>query len=1022
MRDNKLWIFNAGLSFDGNPKWLFMYIQNNRPDIEAHWLCYTEESMHYIKKLGYKAHMYDSDQAKKIGQKAGVYVVNQRKEKFQDYLDGITVLNLWHGVGCKAIEKNVKTGMLNEGLVKKNIINMTMYRNNELFLVTSPLMERHFAENCRLEDRAILRGAYPNCFSPDKVETYDHDILKGRNLPSDTKIAVYAPTYRESSATNFFPSAICDMDRLIECLEKNNMVLVFKLHPKMQNDFQYLNLKEIYKDSPRLIFWDNKDDMYEIFDKVELAIIDYSSIFYDLLARGVKHFIRYIFDIDNKENVRDFALDYMEHTCGPVCQSFDELIEAISNYKNVDLTSELERISKLFWEYAIENPSIDHIIDSAIDFKPLERELPTLYSFDIFDTLISRSVSQPAGVFYYVSDKMKASGKSFPSYLIDNYFKIRPWAESNAREYYHKSQVYRNSDWREISFDMIFEHMQKIYDLTDEQIALLKEWELEGEYRASTPIKENIEYIKSLTEKGEKVVLISDMYLPSDFIRKMLVKADPVFENIPIFVSSECGHQKTTKKLFLDVYHELEYNYGKWIHHGDNPKADNEFPRKLGIETIQLPEYKILGYEKSLNEFIRTYDGYQVSKILSDFRAINESEIDNFAYRYTSFYFVPYINWVIRHALKRGIECLYFVSRDGYHLKRIADAIIDEKKYPIKTKYIYGSRKSWRIPALIDDIDEEFWSEYGNFSGIDSFSRLIKASSLTEEQFAEMFPELMYLKKEGRIGPDTAKMLREAFRASEKYRSYLLEIAKEKRVIIEKYLKQEINFDEKYAFVEFWGRGYTQTSLAKILWHIRGKKEDNIFYYARTIYPTHDHIVRYNFTTNNFSLIFVETLFANLHYKSIEEFTENENGVVEPIIVENENDMELQEAMEKYLPEFARDYVNIDFLNEEACDRACFDFGLSYFHRHPKDPMWVKCFAKLKDSATTYGKRTEWAPPMRWKDIFASMKGKKFETKNMELSLQQSSRMIRWVYRFYIKHLKGKKLTERIRRFFGKKD
>ena len=925
MRDNKLWIFNAGLSFDGNPKWLFMYIQNNRPDIEAHWLCYTEESMHYIKKLGYKAHMYDSDQAKKIGQKAGVYVVNQRKEKFQDYLDGITVLNLWHGVGCKAIEKNVKTGMLNEGLVKKNIINMTMYRNNELFLVTSPLMERHFAENCRLEDRAILRGAYPNCFSPDKVETYDHDILKGRNLPSDTKIAVYAPTYRESSATNFFPSAICDMDRLIECLEKNNMVLVFKLHPKMQNDFQYLNLKEIYKDSPRLIFWDNKDDMYEIFDKVELAIIDYSSIFYDLLARGVKHFIRYIFDIDNKENVRDFALDYMEHTCGPVCQSFDELIEAISNYKNVDLTSELERISKLFWEYAIENPSIDHIIDSAIDFKPLERELPTLYSFDIFDTLISRSVSQPAGVFYYVSDKMKASGKSFPSYLIDNYFKIRPWAESNAREYYHKSQVYRNSDWREISFDMIFEHMQKIYDLTDEQIALLKEWELEGEYRASTPIKENIEYIKSLTEKGEKVVLISDMYLPSDFIRKMLVKADPVFENIPIFVSSECGHQKTTKKLFLDVYHELEYNYGKWIHHGDNPKADNEFPRKLGIETIQLPEYKILGYEKSLNEFIRTYDGYQVSKILSDFRAINESEIDNFAYRYTSFYFVPYINWVIRHALKRGIECLYFVSRDGYHLKRIADAIIDEKKYPIKTKYIYGSRKSWRIPALIDDIDEEFWSEYGNFSGIDSFSRLIKASSLTEEQFAEMFPELMYLKKEGRIGPDTAKMLREAFRASEKYRSYLLEIAKEKRVIIEKYLKQEINFDEKYAFVEFWGRGYTQTSLAKILWHIRGKKEDNIFYYARTIYPTHDHIVRYNFTTNNFSLIFVETLFANLHYKSIEEFTENENGVVEPIIVENENDMELQEAMEKYLPEFARDYVNIDFLNEEACDRACFD-------------------------------------------------------------------------------------------------
>ncbi|MBO4983648.1 MAG: CDP-glycerol glycerophosphotransferase family protein [Clostridia bacterium] len=1020
MRDNKLWIFNAGLSFDGNPKWLFMYIQNNRPDIEAHWLCYTEESLNYIKKLGYKAHLYNSEQARKIGSRAGVYVVNQRKEVFQDYLEGITVLNLWHGVGCKLIEKNVKTGILNEGLVKKNIVNMTMYRNNELFLVTSPLMEKHFSDNCRLEEHSILRGVYPNCFSPDKVKTFDHDILKGRNLPKDTKIAVYAPTYRESSATNFFPSAICDMERLVKCLKENNLVLIFKLHPKMQNDFQYLNLKELYKNCPYLVFWDNKDDMYEILDKIDLAIIDYSSIFYDMLARGVKHFIRYIFDIDNKENVRDFALDYMEHTCGPVCKSFDELLGALSNYETVDLSCELERISDLFWGYAKENSSMDHIINSAMEFKPLERELPKLYSFDIFDTLISRSVLTPNGVFYYVSHKMKQSDVKFPSYVIDNYFKIRPWAESNAREYYSKSQIYRSSDWREISFDMIFDRIKTVYDLTDEQIGLLKEWELEGEYKSSIPMRENIDYLKSLLENGERVALISDMYLPSDFIRRLLVKADPVFENVDIFVSSECGHQKTTKKLFLDVYHALEYNYGEWIHHGDNPKADGAIPKSLGIKIAPIPTLKVFKYEQILNEFIKTYDGYQISKLLTVFRNDNKNVIDNFAYRYTSFYFVPYINWVIKHAIKQGIQCLYFVSRDGYHLKRIADAIIEKRQYPIKTKYIYGSRKAWRIPALVDEIDDEFWSEYGNFSGIDSFSRLLKAAALTEEQFKEMFPELMYLKEQWTIDQKTASMLRDTFKSSEKYKSYLLEYAKEKRVIIEKYLTQEINFDEKYAFVEYWGRGYTQTSLARIIWHLRGKVEDNIFYYARTIYPTHDHIIRHNFTVNNFSLIFVETIFANLHYKSIEEFVENENGVVEPVIEENENDKELQVAMEEYLPKFATDYVSLDLLDEDGCDRACFDFGLSYFHRHPNDPMWLKCFTQLKDSATTFGKRTEWAPPMTWKDIFASMRGKYFVTKNKKLSLQRSSKSVQFVYKFYYKHIKGKMLARIIRKIFGK--
>ena len=107
MRDKKIWIFNAGNAFDGNPKWLFMYIVNYRKDITPYWFCYTEETRNYIRKLGYQAFLFKSKMAEKIGSQAGVYVVNQKKEVFQDYLKGITVLNLWHGVGCKTVEKGV---------------------------------------------------------------------------------------------------------------------------------------------------------------------------------------------------------------------------------------------------------------------------------------------------------------------------------------------------------------------------------------------------------------------------------------------------------------------------------------------------------------------------------------------------------------------------------------------------------------------------------------------------------------------------------------------------------------------------------------------------------------------------------------------------------------------------------------------------------------------------------------------------------------------------------------------------
>ena len=127
-------------------------------------------------------------------------------------------------------------------------------------------------------------------------------------MPEDTKIAVYAPTYRDASATNFFSKAIPDMEKLVDVLEKNNYLLIFKMHPLMANDFQYQNIKKIYANCPRVLFWDNANDFYEIFDQIDLAIVDYSSIFYDMLARGVKHFARYIFDYGQENTLRDFAL------------------------------------------------------------------------------------------------------------------------------------------------------------------------------------------------------------------------------------------------------------------------------------------------------------------------------------------------------------------------------------------------------------------------------------------------------------------------------------------------------------------------------------------------------------------------------------------------------------------------------------------------------------------------------------------------------------------------------------------
>ena len=51
-RNKHIWIFNAGNSYSGNPKWLFEYIRRHHPDIRTVWMCYHKDVRNYVKRLG----------------------------------------------------------------------------------------------------------------------------------------------------------------------------------------------------------------------------------------------------------------------------------------------------------------------------------------------------------------------------------------------------------------------------------------------------------------------------------------------------------------------------------------------------------------------------------------------------------------------------------------------------------------------------------------------------------------------------------------------------------------------------------------------------------------------------------------------------------------------------------------------------------------------------------------------------------------------------------------------------------
>ena len=161
--------------------------------------------------------------------------------------------------------------------------------------------------------------------------------------------------------------------------------------------------------------------------------------------------------------------------------------------------------------------------------------------------------------------------------------------------------------------------MATLFSITEEQKEQLIAWECEAEIRSVIPLKHTTQYLKDRLAEGNDVVLISDMYLPKEIINQMLAKADPLLATLPLFLSSDYGYQKTTRKLFLEVYDSLDYHYSEWIHMGDSPFADNTQPSCLGIHTqpIAIPEMN--EYETKMSTFTEEYGVHSVAKLFRNF-------------------------------------------------------------------------------------------------------------------------------------------------------------------------------------------------------------------------------------------------------------------------------------------------------------------------------------------------------------------------------------------------------------------
>lgn len=439
------------------------------------------------------------------------------------------------------------------------------------------------------------------------------------------------------------------------------------------------------------------------------------------------------------------------------------------------------------------------------------------YSFDVFDTLITRKTATPHGVFAYMQKVLREDTKyaDIKAYIRDNFYLLRIGAEQAARVYFGSDEV------EDVTLEQIYEAMGRTHCLSAEEGSMLAALERAAELELVVGIDKNIDYLRDLYTRGKKVLLISDMYLDSATIRKMLVKVDSVFANIPLYVSSDYLKNKVTGNLFTYVMEKENINTEDWVHIGDNPHSDGQIPEKMGI-TIQAVNAKVLlPCEQAVLKNREDNIAFQLA-IGASANARLDSERKSAAYTYgTSLggnIAFSYVYWLIQRSLEKGIKRLYFIARDGYLLKEIADRIIEQNAYDIYTSYIYGSRKVWRLPTLsrehFDIARMVYWGARKQLCHLDKLAELFE---ITEEELRIFLPP-NYADRQEMLEEDQLMELSLQLEENIEFRDYIIERQADKRELLLEYIKQEVDVsDEHFAFVELIGSGYTQCSLSYLL-------------------------------------------------------------------------------------------------------------------------------------------------------------------------------------------------------------
>lgn len=414
--------------------------------------------------------------------------------------------------------------------------------------------------------------------------------------------------------------------------------------------------------------------------------------------------------LDAKLTFEDFPAEQGQND-GTIAHAFERsvLLAARSetmSYYEFDPATEKYAINlggKNLWQYFARNDE---------EARTLVVPRAEILSFDVFDTLIMRYVAKP----YHVNEIIRLRVEDLLGRDID-FPTLRVQAEEFARQ--KKSG--------DVNLDDIYDMFGELTGLDAQTCREIRELEVSTEVSLTLPRETVVNWFREGLKIGKKVWLISDMYMQTPDLERLLQKCG-VTGYEKLFISCETGLRKDTAAIWNKLIEENLNSPDKMFHIGDNEMSDVQLPgdRTFGVYHImsainllsQFPFGRNL-LEKlgEMSLFAGIFLGIVLAKKFQDpFELFNERTggsgrliIKSFRELGYWFYGTPILTfmlWLIQKTRADGVKKILFLARDGYFLQPLYEFVTQRLKIEtLPSEYFYSSRRAVTVASIHDISD-----------------------------------------------------------------------------------------------------------------------------------------------------------------------------------------------------------------------------------------------------------------------------------------------------------------------------